>query len=167
MKKTGNIIIIIAAICTIGGISVYSLFNLFFGNSISENNDLENTNTSQVFVSTNDKNGSNTSNTSGEIISDFESDNLRKEMAQSYADSCDYEKAIIQLKAIINHTAEIEMLMEQFTKEYNKQIISKVDNYISENKIDSAISLINDSLKVIPNNPALTELLNEIEKKKL
>lgn len=97
-------------------------------------------------------------------INDDKSITLTLEKASSYADSFDYAKALILLTSIESKTPEIEVLINDYTKKYEMQIIEKVDNLKSNKKFDEALKLLKEALDVLPSNAVFTEKQKEVEK---
>lgn len=95
-----------------------------------------------------------------------EYDVVRLENAKKYAEDEDYESAIKQLNEITKNDPETDALKEEYTDKYILECIKMVDDYVANGDFDMAVSSINNSLKIVPDNKVLVQLLNETEAKK-
>jgi tetratricopeptide (TPR) repeat protein len=85
------------------------------------------------------------------------------ESVKSFAKSGDYAKALTLLKSVTNKTPEMEVLISDYSQEYETQIISQINVLYGEEKYDEALTKINDSLKIFPNSNILSDKQKEIE----
>ncbi len=101
-------------------------------------------------------------------LNDFNSeyDVVRFETAQKYAENEDYESAIKQLSEITHSDPKAELLKDEYTDKYILKCINTVDAYVANDDFEMALSYINNSLKTLPDNKVLLQLLNETEAKK-
>lgn len=79
------------------------------------------------------------------------------ESAESFANSSDYKKALGILNSAVNKTPQMEVLISDYQKKYESQIIAEADELVSEKKYDEAIECISDALKIIPNSTVLAQ----------
>ncbi len=101
-----------------------------------------------------------------EIIS---SDDYNKETidsAQAFADSGKYEKALAILNSVSNKTPQMEVMINEIQKDYENQIITRIDSMIYEEKYDEAILEIDNALKIIKNSPKLEQKKEALAKSK-
>lgn len=87
-------------------------------------------------------------------------------IAKSYAESENYEKAILTLNSIKNQTAEIEQLIDDYSKKYEMQTVIEASNLQKDEKYDDAIEMIEKALKVLPNSVDLALKIDDINSEK-
>lgn len=78
--------------------------------------------------------------------------------AMEYSDSGNYLLAIAKLKEVVNPSNSIEILIEDYTKQYETSIVDKVNSFVEKGEIDEANNLINEALKYISESTTLREL---------
>lgn len=104
-----------------------------------------------------------------EVQSAFAYSNERSDKiarAESYAIQGDYATAIPILNSIVERTEDVTAMLKDYTLKYEAQIVSELDNLVSERQFDEAVNLIEKALHIVPNSPALTAKRTEIENKK-
>lgn len=92
-----------------------------------------------------------------------EKNEITVENAETYANSGDYKNALILLENIKNKNAEIEAMINDYSKKYEKQVISQVDSLIEKSKYDEGIAVIDDVLEILPDNTTLLSKKEEIQ----
>ena len=83
--------------------------------------------------------------------------------AETYAEAGDYKNALLLLNSIKDKTAEIEALINDYSQKYEKQVITQVDNWITESKYDDASVAIDDALKVLPDSTVFMSKKEELQ----
>ncbi len=84
--------------------------------------------------------------------------------ASEYRKNSDYVQALEILNSVTNKTPEINIIIKDYTKEYESYVIDETNNLKSKNKLDEASSLLEKALKVIPESQLLKDKQEEIKK---
>lgn len=92
----------------------------------------------------------------GEIASD-EATKETIESAQTYANSNDYVMALAILNGATNKNEQMKIMINDYKKKYEAQIIAEVDSLVYAGKYDDATSLIDDALQVVQGSPTLEQ----------
>lgn len=92
----------------------------------------------------------------GEIASD-EAAKGTIDSAQTYANSNDYVMALAILNSATNKTDQMKLIIDDYKKKYEAQIIAEVDSLVYAGKYDDATSLIDDALQVVPGSSTLEQ----------
>lgn len=98
-------------------------------------------------------------------IEDNQADVDRKieEQAKEYAASGNYLRALVELKGIVKITPSIELIIKEYTQQYEANVIQEVNEFIINGKLDEANKLVNEGLKYIPDSQILDDLQQQIE----
>ncbi len=83
--------------------------------------------------------------------------------AEVYAEFSDYKNALLLLKNIKDKTSEIEVLINDYSQKYEKQVISQVDCLLIESKYDESIVAVDDALEILPESATLLEKKETIQ----
>lgn len=104
-------------------------------------------------------------NSMQKYIEDNQADVDRKieEQAKDYATSGDYLRAIVELKGIVKITPSIELLIKEYTQQYEAYVTQEVNTFIINGKLDEANKLLNEGLKYIPDSQILEDLQQRVE----
>lgn len=87
-------------------------------------------------------------------------------IANSYADSENYEKAILTLYSIKDRTPKIEQLISNYSKKYEVQTIVNANNLQKDEKFEEAIDLVTKALNVLPDSVDLLSKVDDINSEK-
>lgn len=88
------------------------------------------------------------------------SDEATKEIidsAQTYANSNDYTMALAVLNSVTNKTDQMKVMIGDYKKKYETQIIAEVDSLVYQEKYNEATSLIDDALQVLQGSSTLEQ----------
>ena len=88
-------------------------------------------------------------------------------LAESYAVSDNYEVAIPILNSISEKNDEVTALLKNYTAKYEIAIIAEIETLASNGSFDEALDVIDEALKIVPNDPALLDRRENIEPKYL
>lgn len=78
--------------------------------------------------------------------------------AKEYSNSGNYLLAIAKLKEVVNPSDSIEILIEDYTRQYETSISNEVHSFVEKGQTDEANKLINEALEHLPNSISLMEL---------
>lgn len=111
------------------------------------------------------KTANNELNSMQKYIEDNQADVDKKieEQAKEYATSGDYLRAIVELQGIVKITPSIELLIKEYTQQYEAYVTKEVNTFIIDGKLDEANKLLNEDLKYIPDSQVLKDLQQRIE----
>lgn len=105
-----------------------------------------------------------------EEVSALKNENERAEKiahAESYAVSGNYEVAIPILNSISEKNGEVTALLKDYTAKYEIAIIAEIETLASNGSFDEALAVIDEALKIVPNDQALLDRRENIEPKYL
>ncbi len=86
--------------------------------------------------------------------------------ATDYWNDSNFIQSLTLLKNSKSKSSDIEALYKQYLNQYKEHLLSKADSFVSENKYDDAIALINDSLVIMANDTILKQKIEEIKNSK-
>lgn len=105
-----------------------------------------------------------------EKVSALKNENERAEkvaLAEPYAVSGNYEIAIPILNSISEKNHEITALLKNYTAKYEIAIIEEIETLARNGSFDEALAVIDEALKIVPNDQALLDRRENIEPKYL
>lgn len=88
------------------------------------------------------------------------SDEATKEVinsAQTYANSSDYVMALAVLNSVTNKNDQMKVMIDDYQKKYEAQIIAEADSLVYQEKYNEATSLIDNALQVLQGSPTLEQ----------
>ncbi len=89
--------------------------------------------------------------------------------ARAHADKNDYKNAVVTLKALIDSidakevTKEITSAYNSYCSSYVSQVINEAGNKVKAKKYDEALALLNEALKIVPDNVTLQKEIVEVK----
>lgn len=83
--------------------------------------------------------------------------------AETYAESGDFENALLLLKSIKDKTTQVEVFINDYTQKYEEQVISKADSLLAESKYDESMTVVDDALNILPDSTALLNKKDSIQ----
>lgn len=86
--------------------------------------------------------------------------------AKQYKENGQIKNALSLLLGIKNANSEVAILIDEYQKEFESEIILQVTSLIGEKKYEEAVDIIDDSLKILPNSFLLKEKREEINQLK-
>lgn len=99
-------------------------------------------------------------------MEDYNSNKIIEESlkrAETYAQSEDYENGLKILMGIGKKTTDIEILMEQYTTEYENQILVEANKLVEQKDYDGTIEILKEALNIIPNSEMLKNKMDEVQ----
>lgn len=82
--------------------------------------------------------------------------------AQSFASTNEYEKALAVLKGVANKTPQMEVLIDDYQKQYEEKVVTEIDTLLLEENYDAAKELIDKALKIIPDSAVLARKKEQV-----
>ena len=86
--------------------------------------------------------------------------------ATDYWNDSNFIQSLTLLKNSKSKSSDIEALYKQYLNQYKEHLLSEADSFVSENKYDDAITLINDSLVIMADDTILKQKIEEIKNSK-
>ncbi|MBQ6996423.1 MAG: NPCBM/NEW2 domain-containing protein [Lachnospiraceae bacterium] len=86
------------------------------------------------------------------------------ENAKVFANLNEYAKALEILNGVNNKTSEMELLIREYSQEYELYIIEQINILLENEELDEANVLVKEALKIISNSQVLKNKQQEIEK---
>ncbi|MCM1181704.1 MAG: hypothetical protein NC347_15745 [Clostridium sp.] len=76
-------------------------------------------------------------------------------LAESYAESGNYEVAIPILSSISEKTEDVVALLQNYTMNYENKIVGNAEALANDGRYDEAIALIDEALEIVPSSQVL------------
>lgn len=86
--------------------------------------------------------------------------------ATDYWNDSNFIQSLTLLKNSKSKSSDIEALYKQYLNQYKEYLLSEADSFVSDNKYDEAIALINDSLVIMSDDTTLKQKIEEIKNSK-
>ncbi len=86
--------------------------------------------------------------------------------ATDYWNDSNFIQSLTLLKSSKSKSSDIEALYKQYLNQYREYLLSEADSFVSDNKHDEAIALINDSLGIMSDDTTLKQKIEEIKNSK-
>lgn len=86
--------------------------------------------------------------------------------ATDYWNDSNFIQSLTLLKSSKSKSSDIEALYKQYLNQYKEHLLSEADSFVSDNKHDEAIALINDSLGIMSDDTTLKQKIEEIKNSK-
>lgn len=90
-------------------------------------------------------------------ISLDESNQKAVDSSQQYAESGDLVMALAILEGVNNKTPQMQVMVEDYTKQYEAEIIAEADSLVAKEQYDNAIDLLDDALTTLPQSTLLKQ----------
>lgn len=96
-------------------------------------------------------------------VNTYENNESAIESAKAFADLGKYSTALTILNDVADKTPEMQILIADYSKKYENQIIEQADSLKGDNKYDEALDFINEALVVFPDSQILKNKQKDIE----
>lgn len=109
---------------------------------------------------------SNTVNNTQEELQRTENNEHIVNSAKQYAENGEIKNALLLLLGVKTPTPEMAILIDDYQRDFETQIILQATLLSGENKYEEAIEVVEEALMIIPNNSLLKEKRDEINQLK-